>query len=197
MKKFKIISIFLILIGVTIISYTFIAKYVSIKKQNDITKNYEKKLEFSKTLAEPVNSNNADNASHLDEKGTIGILVIDKIDLKVAVNEGTDDTTLKYSVGHFKDTALPGEKGNFSVAGHRNYTYGEYFNRLDELEKGDEIVVKTIKGTFKYTVFNKKVVLPDQVEVLNPTKDATMTLITCTPIRKATHRLIVNAKLIP
>lgn len=104
--------------------------------------------------------------------------------------------TLKYAVGHFKETAMPGEKGNFALAGHRNYTFGEYFNRLDELENGDEITMKTTKGSFTYKVYGKKVVLPEQVEVLNPTKEATMTLITCTPVRVATHRLIINAKLI-
>lgn len=191
MRKTKVISITLILLGLIIISYTIIAKYFSIYKQNEITKSYEKKIEYAKKA--PKNSSQNNNQA----SDTIGILTIDKIDLKVAVNEGTDDKTLKYSVGHFKDTAMPGEKGNFSVAGHRNYTFGEYFNRLDELENGDEITIETINGTYKYIVYNKEVVLPEQVEVLNPTKDSTMTLITCTPIRKATHRLIINAKLSP
>ncbi|WP_438265248.1 sortase [Clostridium tyrobutyricum] len=45
-----------------------------------------------------------------------------------------------------------------------------------------------------YTIYSIKVVLPNQIEVLNPTKDSTITLVTCTPIRIATHRLIIKAK---
>jgi len=103
--------------------------------------------------------------------------------------------TLKYAVGHFPQTAKAGQKGNFCLAGHRSYTYSEYFNRLDEINKGDEIFVKTREGEYKYIVFEKKTVLPSEYSVLDSTKDATLTLVTCTPIRVATHRLIIKAKL--
>lgn len=98
-------------------------------------------------------------------------------------------------MGHFEGTALPGEKGNCSIAGHRSYTYSEFFNRLDELAIGDEITIKTPKGSFKYVVYDKFVVEPSRVEVLDATEDATLTLVTCTPVRIATHRLIVKAML--
>lgn len=191
MKKIKIIAILLIVIGLGILLFSVISKYITMKNQDNLIKDYEKKIE-------DVQKTTTENPKSDDEEisGTIGILVIDKINLKVAVSEGTDMDTLKYAVGHFKETAMPGEKGNFALAGHRNYTFGEYFNRLDELENGDEITMKTTKGSFTYKVYGKKVVLPEQVEVLNPTKEATMTLITCTPVRVATHRLIINAKLI-
>jgi sortase A len=130
-----------------------------------------------------------------DLSSTIGIIKIPKIDLKVAVGEGIENKTLKYAVGHFEGTAMPGEKGNFAVAGHRSYTYSEYFNRLDELDIGDDIIVKTNKGEFTYKVYEKKVVEPTEVSVLDKTKEPTITLVTCTPIRVATHRLIVKGKL--
>ena len=126
---------------------------------------------------------------------TIGIMTIPKLDLKVCVAEGTDNEILKYAVGHFANTAMPGEKGNFSVAGHRSYTYGEYFNRLDELEIGDAITVKTKENEYTYTVYDIQVVLPEDISVLDSTDDATITLVTCTPIRVATHRLIVKGRL--
>jgi sortase A len=125
----------------------------------------------------------------------LGIIYIPKIDLTAAIGKDVSMSTLKYAVGHFEGTALPGEKGNCCIAGHRSYTYSQFFNRLDEVVAGDEIRIKTTKGTFKYVVYDKFVVEPSQVEVLKPTKDATLTLVTCTPIRVATHRLIVKARL--
>ncbi|HWJ02781.1 MAG TPA: class D sortase [Verrucomicrobiae bacterium] len=127
---------------------------------------------------------------------TIAIMTIPKIDLKVAVGEGTDEVTLNYSVGHFKGTAMPGTVGNFSVAGHRNHLYNEFFRRVDELKQGDEILVTTLQGEFKYRVNTLTTVPPEEISVLNPTKNATITLVTCTPKQNPTHRLIVKGELV-
>lgn len=191
LKKVNIIGLILILIGISILVYAFGTKYWTRYTQNNMVKNYEQKIKEHKGKVK-ISKDSADSSVNY---GTVGILIIPKIDLKVAVGEGTDMNTLRYAVGHFKGTAMPGEKGNFALAGHRSYTFGQYFNRLDELTTGDEIRVKTVKGSYKYKVYNTKVVLPDEVNVLNPTKDATMTLITCTPIRVATHRLVISARL--
>ena len=196
MKKIKIIGGVLILIGIMIISYAFVAKYWTMQKQNTMVKNYEKEIKDSKNIKKPKGKIAAvADLTDIIKNGTIGILTISKIDLKVAIGEGTDLKTLKYAVGHFNNTAMPGQKGNFCLAGHRSYTFGEYFNRLGEIKNGDEIQVKTINGDYKYKVYDIQVVLPDKVKVLNSTNDASMTLVTCTPIRIATHRLIIKARL--
>ena len=126
----------------------------------------------------------------------IGILSIPKIDLSVGIGEGVDNETLKYSVGHFSETALPGKSGNLCIIGHRSYAYGEFFNRLNEIEENDYIIVESYEHVFKYKVTEIKVVTPDQVSVLNQTKDSEITLITCTPIRVGSHRLIVKGVLV-
>lgn len=195
MRKFKSLGLFFILIGIIIISYTFYAKYKTTLNQDKLLKNYTQQIKNHKEKSKPTKSDSKDDTYLNIKSDTIGILIIPKIDLEVTIGEGTDMDTLRYAVGHFKDTAMPGENGNFALAGHRSYTYGQYFNRLDEVKIGDTIIVKTINGTYKYKVYNTKVVLPEQVDVLNATKTPTMTLITCTPIRIATHRLIISAKL--
>ena len=198
MRKVRIIAGVLVLIGVLIISYAFAAKYWTMQKQNTMINNYEKQIKNSKNNKKSnVKDSTIDSTDLKDiiKNGTIGILTISKIDLKVAIGEGADLKTLKYAVGHFQGTAMPGQKGNFCLAGHRSYTFGEYFNRLGELKDGDEIQVKTVNGEYKYKVYDIQVVLPSQVQVLNPTTDSTMTLVTCTPIRIATHRLIIKARL--
>ncbi|WP_234123753.1 class D sortase [Clostridium hydrogenum] len=190
-KKLKIFGLALIIIGLAIIIGAFSIKLFVMHKQNTMIKNYEKKIEERKN-AKKTDVGKTDDSGDM---GVVGLLKIPKIDLKVAIGEGADLETLKFAVGHFKGTGMPGKNGNFCVAGHRSYIYGEYFNRLNELKIGDEITVETLNGEYKYKVYSIQVVLPSHTEVLNPTTDATMTLVTCTPLRVATHRLIVKARL--
>jgi sortase A len=195
----KIIGIVMILIGISLISTTTFIKYRVYKNQqimindfeNTINDVDEEKGQGDNVLQEKtLNNINIDN-----QNGTVGIITIPKIDLKAAIGEGIDNDILKYAVGHFIGTPLPEQKGNFCIAGHRSYTYGEFFNRLDELEIGDEIIVETNSGQYKYNVYEKKVVEPSEISVLDNTNTSTITLVTCTPIRIATHRLIVKGKL--
>jgi len=188
-----IVGIILAVVGVIIILSAIYMNFKGKLENDKMISNFEKKLEQVKDNNEKVEIKEQQDVI---EEGTIGIMQIPKIGLKVAVGEGTDMETLKYAVGHFKDTALPGELGNFAVAGHRSYTYNEFFNRLDEVTTGDKILVKTLKGTFTYEVTGTEVVEPTQVEVLNKTDNATVTLVTCTPIRTATHRLIIKGVLV-
>jgi sortase A len=125
----------------------------------------------------------------------IGKLQIPKLDLDVAISEGVSSRMLRYSVGHFTGTALPGDIGNCAITGHRNYLWGEFFNRLDEIFPGDEIILTRDGSTYTYIVSDKFVVEPDELWVLNQGQAKELTLITCTPIRVATHRLIVKAEL--
>ncbi|MFL0269138.1 class D sortase [Candidatus Clostridium radicumherbarum] len=187
------IGIIFIIIGLAVIGTAFYMRYSAEKVQRAMIDS------FQHTIEDIDKSNNDASPSEKpptdDISAAIGIMKIPKINLKVAIGEGVDNNTLKYAVGHFIGTAMPGEKGNFSVAGHRSYTYSEYFNRLDELKEGDEIIVQSKKGEFTYKIYEKEVVEPTEVSVLNSTKDATITLVTCTPIRIATHRLIIKGKL--
>lgn len=72
-------------------------------------------------------------------------------DFVFTVLEGTSDSVLEIGPGHYKDTALPGEPGNFSVAGHR-VGKGAPFNDLDLLRSCDAIVVETQTDWFIYRV---------------------------------------------
>lgn len=189
----KIVSKCLILTGILILSGTTYLSYHVKKSNNEIVDKYEKAIQSSsieehKKTSSNINENISSNI--------IGILEIPKIDIKVAVQEGTDEKTLNYAVGHFKESVMPGEIGNFAVAGHRNYTYNKFFSNLDKLEDGDKIKVITKDDAYTYTVCSLEVVTPDKVEVLNSKdNDKTITLITCTPKYLGTHRLIIKGKL--
>ena len=129
------------------------------------------------------------------EGDVIAILRIPSIDSENPVREGVTKSVLSDSLGHDMTTALPGTEGNSVIAGHRNYTFGKFFNRLDEVEVDDLIYVDTATQTYTYAVTEIKTVEPDDLSVLEPVEGKEqLTLYTCTPIYIASHRLVIIAE---
>ncbi|MBK5240588.1 class D sortase [Clostridium sp.] len=196
MKK-SYIGILLMIIGAAIIISALSMRYEANKEQKNMIQEFKESIQKTdEKLGDAENANIKEKKPSDNKLGTIGIIAIPKIDVNVALSEGIDTGILKYAVGHFTGTPMPGEKGNTCIAGHRSYTYNQYFNRLDELGIGDIIIVTTRAGEFKYEVYESKVVEPEEISVLDNTEGAEITLVTCTPIRVATHRLIVKGKLV-
>ena len=128
-----------------------------------------------------------------------GILTYDRLDMKLPVTDGVTVEQLKIAIGHVPETAPIGSEGNAVLAGHRSYTYGQFFNRLGEAEPGDIIRYEDKSGAaFSYEVYQILEIEPnDQTAFVQPKGEHLLTLYTCTPIRTATHRLLVRARLIP
>ena len=123
-----------------------------------------------------------------------GMLKIEKINLDLPILKEATEKNLITSVASM--TGKAGEKGNYAIAGHRNRTYGRNFNRLDEVVVGDLIEVDAGKAQFKYIVTEKLYVKPEEVWVLNSNQvDKEITLVTCHPMVKPTHRLIIKGKM--
>ncbi len=122
------------------------------------------------------------------------IIRIPKIDLSQAVVEGVSRDHLKNGPGHYPGTAIPGYSGNAVISGHRT-TYTKPFLDLDLLAPGDEIVVDTHEGSFRYLVERSHVVSPDDFRPLEATDRPLLTLTTCTPKGTADQRLILVAVL--
>jgi sortase A len=135
------------------------------------------------------------------------------------VVEGTAQTQLEQGPGHYIGTAMPGQEGNFAVAGHR-VGRGSPFLDLDQLRPGDPIVVETADSWFVYRVLGdpatgdfgtdpsgipgQQIVVPTDVAVISPTpggpaagpsSGAYLTLTTCHPKYSARQRLIIHARL--
>ena len=128
----------------------------------------------------------------------IGTLEIAKINLKLPVVYGITKEQLKIAPGLVPQTVPIGQTGNAVIAGHRNYDYGSMFNRLGEVEVND-IILYTPKGgePMRFKVFEVSAIEPgDQIAFIQPQDESIITLYTCTPVRKATHRLIVRARLL-
>lgn len=136
--------------------------------------------------------NKNDNVTSRDD-AAMCLLRIPKINLEEAVKEGSTRGVLSSALGHVENTAMPGEDGNCCIAGHRNYAFGKYFNRLDEITTGDVIELETKDNLYQYEVVGVEVVQPEDVSVLDYEEGQNLTLITCTPILIGSHRLIVHA----
>jgi sortase A len=122
-------------------------------------------------------------------------LVIPKIGVDKFVVEGVGVPDLKRGPGHYPGTPMPGQPGNAAIAGHRT-TYGAPFYRINELAAGDEVLVTTDQGTFKYRVTGQQIVKPSQVEVLADKGDNRLTLTSCHPRYSAAQRIVVTSELV-
>jgi sortase A len=133
-----------------------------------------------------------------NDQTVIGVIQIDRIDIRIPIVEGVKDENLILAIGHYPGTGMPGAAGNVVLAGHRSYSFGQFFNRLDEMQIADPVLI-TYRGTvYRYIVYDIFEILPDESWVLTAPdnkNDKILTLITCTPVYGATHRLIVRCRL--
>lgn len=128
----------------------------------------------------------------VDMDAPLALLRVPRLEIEVAVFEGTDDLVLNRGVGWIAGTASPGEGGNVGIAGHRD----GFFRPLQNIALDDEIVLETTKGSTAYVVEELHIVDPTDVWVLEPTASPSVTLVTCYPfyfVGSAPNRFIVRA----
>jgi LPXTG-site transpeptidase (sortase) family protein len=133
-------------------------------------------------------------------------VIIPKINVQIpvvydqaAVDESAIQSSLEQGVVHYSTTVAPGQQGNAAIFGHSSnniFNKGKYkfaFVLLHELVPGDIFYLSYNKTVYTYKVFDKKIVAPSEVSVLNsvPGKTATATLITCDPPGTSNNRLVI------
>lgn len=125
---------------------------------------------------------------------------IPRLKKKWAVVQGVTPADIRYAPGHYPDTALPGQIGNFSMAAHR--TPAIWWD-LDQLKPNDPVVIKTADTWYVYRVTGHEIVLPTAVQVVAPVPNkpgvaptkALLTMTTCNPKFNNYQRLVVHAEL--
>jgi sortase A len=131
---------------------------------------------------------------------SLGRLYLPRLGKYWVVVQGIQPQDIEYAPGHYPDSALPGEVGNFAVAGHRSPAI---FWDLDKMQTNDAVVVETRTTYYIYLVTAVRVVAPTAVEVVAPVPGhpgaapsvAMLTLTTCNPKWDNYQRLILHAKL--
>lgn len=185
-KKYIILivgTIFIFIVTILISSHCFLKKAVEIKQ-----------LEIATNIVNEENQNKIEIATN-DELETnenvIGILEIPKLDLVAPIQEGTSDKVLKVAIGHFKESSF--WNGNVALASHNRSRYVQYFEKINELQNGDEIIYKTKLGIRKYAVYENKTIPETDWSVIENSTENIITLITCVK-NKPEIRLCVRAK---
>lgn len=178
----------LFILGLVIVSTVLIGKLYKISIEKKTLEEFKEKFNYSeeekiKTLEEIKNGDG------------IALIDIEKIGVHTVIAGGSTLEVLENNIGHFENTAMPGETGNFSIAGHRNTINNEVFRNIDKLKVGDEIKITTLTDIFQYEINEIFVTSPSDIDVLNQNLDEkTMTIVTCT--NRGKDRYIVKAKLI-
>jgi sortase A len=123
----------------------------------------------------------------------IGRIEIPDIKAKYVVVNGVEPSSLREGPGHYPDTPLPGGKGTVALAGHRT-TYGAPFRKLNELERGDEIIMDMPYARFVYAVERNRIVDPDATWVLKSVGYDRLVLTACHPLYSAKQRIVTFAR---
>jgi sortase A len=149
----------------------------------------------------PTGPRPATPAAEQPEVGTtFGLVYIPRLKDKVwalPLIQGVGAQQLAQGIGHYVGTAMPGEIGNFATAGHRA-THGEPLRDIDQIQKGDQVVVETESEWFTYELDSMEIVSPSDVWVIDPVPgepdakptQALITLTTCNPRWASTTRWI-------
>jgi sortase A len=129
----------------------------------------------------------------LDDGEAAGRIRIPEIGAKFVVVKGTGDDDLRKGPGFFPETPLPGAGGTVAIAGHRT-TYAAPFRSVDDLEKGDEIIVEMPYARFEYKVERTRIVDPNAIWVIQRVGYERLVLSACHPLYSAAQRIVVFAR---
>jgi len=221
MKKHNIILIALILIpliGFSVLLYPFVGRYFNDKSQSRAVARYiddvaamdNSEMEAILETAHAYNTDLLHKSNRFEftaedtdlykqqlntGRGIMGILVIDKINVKLSIYHGTDEGVLQVGLGHMPGTSLPvGGIGTHSfITGHRGVPSAILLTELGKMEEGDRFILYVMGETLTYEVDNIQTVDPYFADALDIDPDMDYcTLVTCTPYGINSHRLLVR-----
>ena len=181
----------LLVIGAVLLGYVAWAYSSMYFEQRRLAREWQRQQQDERQSAQEASS----VASSADSGSELTLLSVPKISLESVVVEGTDNRSLRLGPGHLSDTPQPGEAGNSVISGHRD----TFFRHINDLQMGDEVLVQRSGKTFHYQVTGKRIVEPNDVSVIAPTRDSELTLLTCYPtyyIGPAPKRLVVFTRLV-
>jgi len=207
-----------LLIGVSVLLYPAISKYVNAQNQTrtvakyfdevagmddaetrailQAAREYNEKLLGQTTRFRFTKAEETEYLKQLDAgNGIMGILEINKIKVKLPIYHGTEDGVLQIGIGHMQGTSLPvGGIGTHAfITGHRGVPSSKLLSDLDEMAVGDLFELYILGETLTYRVDDIKTVLPFQVRSLDIDRGMDYcTLVTCTPYGVNSHRLLVR-----
>ena len=125
----------------------------------------------------------------------LGQLRIPSLRVTATIYEGVTDAQFDIGVGEWPGGPKPGAVGNIVIGGHRTAAKRPFAN-IDKLMSGDIIVLARDGKTFRYAVTKTIIVTKTAVWITQPTQTAMLTLFTCHPKGKTSHRYVIRASFI-
>lgn len=137
---------------------------------------------------------------NLNNDGIMGYISIPKINIKLAIYHGTEETVLQTGVGHLNGSKLPigGDNNHSILAAHRGLPSARLFTDIDQLERGDVFFIHMMDEVLAYQVDAiHDMVDKDDMDTLSELLsikegEDRITLFTCTPYGVNSHRLLVS-----
>jgi sortase A len=214
-----ILLVVLLLTGVSLLLYPTVSDYWNSFHQSqaiagyaetvtDINQDrYEQLLqeagEYNRTLLDKENrfllteeeNEEYEELLNVTDTGIMGYVEIPKINVSLPIYHGTDEAVLQVAIGHLPGSSLPvgGTGTHCVISGHRGLASAKLFTNLDELETGDTFQIRVLNEVLTYEVDQIRIVEPEEISDLDidPEMDY-CTLVTCTPYRVNSHRLLVR-----
>ena len=140
----------------------------------------------------------------LGEKFAIMRIPILGSDWARTISEGTSLEILDHlGIGHYEKTEVPGEKGNFAVAGHSGNQWTPFANYA-WIGEGNLIEIETFDANYVYQVVDTKTVNEKNMDTVykNPSIKSDgegkswLTITTCLTDGPTNKRFVIYAKLI-
>ena len=173
-------------------------------QQHQLSRSYQKRFDAyrpARTSGASINSTMRTVAREgrryrLESKRgqAIGRIRVPRIGVNMILVNGTDDATLRKGPGRDLRTYMPGEGQLIYIAGHRT-TYLAPFAQIQKMRVGDPITLEVPYGTFRYRVFQKRIVKADDLAVLRSQGREVVVLQACHPRFFATNRYLVYGRL--
>jgi sortase A len=190
-------------VGVTLLWQEPVSAFLAAREQNTLERELSAESQrFSRSVkvtsdAGPRGSRTLARAARafaarLRTGDAFGRVTMPTLKQSFVIAEGTDAETLRTGPGHYEGTGLPGLRRTVALAGHRT-TYLAPFAEIDELERGDPIVLTMPYGRFTYRVESTRIVDPSAVWVTERGNDR-LVLTSCHPPFSAAQRIVVFAR---
>ena len=210
-----------VIVGLFVVYEVYVTNYFSHQAQEKVQHALRQQWvqDVQHGRGDPLLPLPGNSAPSVPDGNGIAFLYIPRLgsDYGWAIVEGTSASDLEKGPGHYTWTQLPGQKGNFAVAGHR-VGKGEPFLNLDHLQFGDAVIVQTESEWLAYRVMGapgdveapdpqyhdvpgREIVDPSDGAVADPVPDhpgmhptkAVLTMTTCNPKFTAQNRMVVHA----
>lgn len=123
----------------------------------------------------------------------IGVISIPEVSMELPIFKGLENDKLMVGAGTMKESQIMG-KGNYALAGHNWRDKKTLFSPLHRVKKDMHIYMKDLQKEYEYRIDKIIMVDPNRLDVIEDTKTATLTLVTCN--HDGTERLIVQASLV-